>query len=95
MAGKSSGSKNNSNSKVATNAKICAQKAVEDRLKAPSTAKFCSYSDMTAIHLGGSEWKITGYVDAQNSFGSTQREYWTVTLTLTSTGFEDDTVTFD
>lgn len=87
-------SKSNS-SDEATDAKICAKKAVEDQLKSPSTAKFCKYTEMTATNLGGDKWKVTGYVDAQNSFGATLRENWTVTLTLTGSGFKDYTVTFD
>lgn len=83
------------NSEEARSAKICAVKAVEDNLKSPSTADFCSYNDMTATNLGGDKWKVTGYVDAQNSFGATMRENWTVTLTLTGSGFKDYTVTFD
>lgn len=83
-----------SNYNTETNAKICAEKAVEDRLKAPSTADFCSYSQMTATNLGGDKWKVTGYVDAQNSFGAMVRQYWTVTLTLTKTGFRDYSVSF-
>lgn len=85
----------NSNSDEARNAKVCAVKAVEDSLKSPSTADFCSYNDMTATNLGGDKWKVTGYVDAQNSFEATLRENWTVTLTLTDSGFKDYTVTFD
>ena len=77
-----------------TNAKICAEKAVEDKLKSPSTAKFCSYTQMTATNLSGDKWKITGYVDSQNSFGATVRQYWTVNLTLTKTGFVDYSVSF-
>lgn len=77
-----------------TDAKICAKKAVEDQLKSPSTAKFCKYTEMTATNLGGNKWKVSGYVDAQNSFGATLRNNWTVTLTLTTSGFTDATVTF-
>lgn len=73
-------------------AKICAVKAVEDNLKSPSTAKFCSYSEMTAENLGGNQWRIEGYVDAQNSFGAMIRENWIVTLTLTGEGFTDYSV---
>lgn len=77
-----------------TEAKICAKKVVEDHLKAPSTAKFCKYYEMNATNLGENKWKITGYVDAQNSFGATLRENWTVTLTLTTSGFTNATVNF-
>ena len=78
-----------------TDAKICAKKAVEDCLKAPSTADFCSYSEMDTTYLGNDKWKITGYVDAENSFGAVLRQKWTVTLTLTSSGFKDADVMFE
>lgn len=80
--------------KSATDAKICAEKAVTDSLKSPSTAKFCKYTEMTATNLGGDRWKVTGYVDAQNSFGAVIRTNWTVTLTLTGKGFTDYQVDF-
>lgn len=83
-----------SSNKSATDAKICAEKAVTDSLKSPSTAKFCKYTEMTATNLGGDKWKVTGYVDAQNSFGAVMRTYWTVTLTLTGKGFTDYSVDF-
>ena len=84
----------NKSSERSTDAKVCAKKVVEDNLRSPSTAKFCKYTEMTASNLGGNKWKITGYVDAQNSFGATVRENWTVTLTLTTSGFTDATVSF-
>ena len=85
----------NTTSNQENDAKVCAKKAVEDQLKSPSTAKFCTYTEMTATNLGGNKWKITGYVDAQNSFGATLRENWTVTLTLTTSGFSDASVIFN
>lgn len=94
LAKKSISGSNKSNDSE-TDAKICAKKAVEDRLKAPSTADFCSYSEMDATYLGDDRWKITGYVDAENSFGAMVRQNWTVTLTLTASGFTDYDVTFD
>lgn len=83
-----------SSSDDATDAKVCAKKVVEDNLKAPSTAKFCSFTEMEAKDLGGKRWEVSGYVDAQNSFGATVRQYWTVTLTLTETGFKDYSIDF-
>ena len=84
-----------SSSDKATDAKICAQKVVKDNLKSPSTAKFCKYAEMTATNMGGDKWKITGWVDAQNSFGATVRENWTVILTLTGSGFKDASISFN
>lgn len=82
------------NTKDALNAKICAEKVVKDNLKAPSSAKFCNYSEMQATNISGKKWKITGYVDAQNSFGTMLRQNWIVTLTLTDNGFTDYSVSF-
>lgn len=90
-----SGKEDNDSSDESTNAKVCAVKAVKDNLKSPSTADFCSYSEMTAENLGGDKWKISGYVDAENSMGAMLRQNWTVTLTLTSSGFTNYSVTFD
>lgn len=75
-------------------AKVCAEKFVRDNLKSPSTASMCSFSEMNATNTGGNQWNITGYVDAQNSFGATIRSHWIVTLTLTSSGFTDASVVF-
>ena len=75
-------------------AKIYARLIVEDQLKVPSTADFCLYSEMDATNLEGNRWEITGYVDAENSFGAKLRQNWTVTLTLTSSGCTDYSVDF-
>ena len=74
---------------------VCAQKAVEDTLKSPSTAKFCSYTDASIQNLGGDKYHVSGYVDAQNSYGATLRKNFTVTLTLTSQGFTNSYVEID
>ena len=68
---------------------VCAIKYVEDNLKSPSTAKFCKYTDATVMRVGEDEYIIHGYVDAQNSFGATVRQIWTVSLFLTEKGFRD------
>lgn len=46
------------------------QQFTEQRLKAPSTAKWpWGYSDKTT-DLGGGRYRVRTYVDAQNSFGA-------------------------
>ena len=55
---------------------------VTDRLKAPATAEFCRMSQGT-ITKSGDTWTITGYVDAENSFGATLRNNFTVIITFT------------
>ena len=90
----SNNSSNSNNSSEANNAKICAEKAVKDMLRAPKTAEFCSYTEMIATNLGDNRWEVSGYVDAENSFGALLRQNWTVRLTLIDTGFKDYTVDF-
>lgn len=62
---------------------IAATDVVESKLKSPSTADFCRSSDAT-ITRSGNTWTISGYVDAQNSFGATIRNNFTVKVTFTS-----------
>lgn len=83
--GSSSGKSDSWNNEIS--AKTYAEFMVKDNLKAPSTAKFCnSATEMNAKNLGGSKWKVTGWVDAQNSFGAMIRSDFEVTLELTETG---------
>ena len=56
---------------------------VSDQLKAPSTAQFCRRHQGT-ITQDGDTWTIKGYVDAENSFGATLRNNFTVVITFTS-----------
>lgn len=49
---------------------------VEERLKAPSTAKF---GDWEETEQDGT-WTLTGYVDAENSFGATVRNRFRVVI---------------
>lgn len=76
-------------------AKVCAKDAVKQVLNSPSTAKFCPSYEMTAVNTGGANWKVTGYVDAQNAFGTYIRKNWIVTLELTEEGYKHGKVTFD
>lgn len=69
------------------NAKSYAMIIVKDNLKAPSTAKFCNTArEMTAKNLGGAKWRVTGWVDAENSFGAMIRSDFEVVLELSSKG---------
>lgn len=67
----------------------CAKLIVEDYLKAPSTAKFCKLSDATVTHLGNGEYMVTGWVDAENSYGAMIRSDFVVTYTATEKGFKN------
>lgn len=77
---------------------VCAQDVVKKNLKSPSSAKFCLMSEAT-IHYngedgGGSRYTVSGYVDAQNSFGAMIRKNFTVNLTVTKDGYKRATCTF-
>jgi fluoride ion exporter CrcB/FEX len=60
-----------------------AKNEVESRLKSPSTAEFCPTSDVT-ISCDDNTWTVSGWVDAQNSFGATLRNEYTVKITFSS-----------
>lgn len=62
------------------NAYIAAESYVTDRLKAPSTAKFGGYDPKNVLIVGPCKFFISGYVDAQNSFGAMIRNNYYVSL---------------
>jgi hypothetical protein len=59
---------------------------VEQRLKAPATAKFPYISDsgVSVRSSGNCTHTVTGYVDAQNSFGALIRSQYNVTVQYTN-----------
>jgi|GEM_PF-5699808 len=65
-----------------------AKEAVEDKLKAPSTAKFCSsYSDPDVeITQLGDTYTVKSYVEAENSFGAQIRNEFTVKVSRNTDG---------
>lgn len=73
---------------------VCAQDIVNSKLKAPSTAKFCSYTEATVTYNGGSDYTVEGYVDAENGYGAKIRTNFIVTLTLSEKGYKNGYVTF-
>lgn len=60
---------------------VAVKDAVSDRLKSPSTAEFCPLSEAT-FSCSDNTWTVTGWVDAQNSFGATRRNDFTVVITF-------------
>lgn len=50
---------------------------VEQSLKSPDSADFPSFSDHQVTELGEQRWKVSSYVDAENSFGASLRTDWT------------------
>lgn len=62
-------------------AKVMAETFVRKQLKSPSTADFPWHPDeYTATEIEKNVWRVSGYVDAQNSFGATIRTHWTVII---------------
>lgn len=59
---------------------FASQEFVKDKLKAPSTAKFPWYSEVVVTDLGGGRFRVSAYVDAQNSFGAQIRTRYTCVL---------------
>lgn len=62
---------------------VIAEKEVKASLKSPSTAKF-SPSSETSVTRSGNTWRVTGWVDAQNGFGTTLRNSYTVKIEFAS-----------
>jgi hypothetical protein len=71
----------NDNSKVW----VLAKHEVESRLKSPSSAKFPSQSEANISEVGD-KYIVKSYVDAENSFGASIRNKFTVTLRKNSSG---------
>lgn len=65
-----------------------AEKVVTASLKSPSTAKFpFSYNDEgVSFSKSGNTYTVTGWVDAENSYGATLRNNFTVTMTKSGYG---------
>lgn len=60
-------------------ARSMAHEFVRRRLKAPATAKFVAYDNISRF-TGSCDFTVEGDVDAQNSFGATIRSHYIVTL---------------
>lgn len=67
---------------------VLAKSSVKNRLKSPSSAKFpFSYgSDGVSIQSSGNKYKVTAYVEADNSFGAKLKKDFVVYLTRSGTG---------
>jgi len=60
------------------NAYYISQQFVEDRLKSPASAEFPRFSNsgVSVSYTGNDTYKVSAYVDAQNSFGALIRTYY-------------------
>ena len=76
-------------------ASIICEDIVKGQLVAPSTAKFASYSEQQIWTLGKESgayknaYRVTGYVDAQNSFGAQIRTYYTCDISYNGGEWSD------
>lgn len=60
---------------------------VEKRLLSPGSAQWADYSkDAVYFDRSMSRWKVTSWVDSQNSFGALMRTHYTCTLHHTGGG---------
>jgi hypothetical protein len=66
-------------------ARVLAEDAIREKLKAPATAKFSGTSDTRVIQFEPNRWMVNGHVDAQNVFGAQIRSNYSVTVE-----FEDE-----
>lgn len=57
-----------------------AQISVKSQLKAPSTARFSGSKETQVKDLGDDTYIVTGWVEAQNSFGAMVRSSFSVKL---------------
>ena len=64
---------------------IIAKEIVKGSLKSPSSAKFCSSSEVTVSNSGNS-YTVTGWVEAQNSYGAMLKQDFIVTYDATQSG---------
>jgi len=77
-----------------------AQNLVKEQLKSPSTASFPSSASAYRVETDGTYFYVSGYVDAQNSFGAELRQEWTASFKMGNTSgaqykISDYSVTFD
>ncbi|HDK7176616.1 TPA: hypothetical protein PTV31_003234 [Clostridium botulinum] len=59
---------------------------IEQKLKSPSTAKFQEFDEKLVRDLGGDQYKVSGYVDAENGFGANIRSNWHCTVRIEGEG---------
>jgi len=60
------------------------EELVERQLKAPATAKFAPARETVIANLGGGKYRVSGYVDSQNSFGALIRSRYSCAVTTTN-----------
>jgi len=59
---------------------VQAETYVKDILKSPKSAKFSGITETNATEISTDEWEVTGWVDAENSFGADVRSNYRVVM---------------
>lgn len=59
---------------------IVSKRYIESILKSPTTADF-PFLDFKSTHFGDGRYRVTSYVDSQNSYGATVRSDWSILMT--------------
>lgn len=68
---------------------VMTQDVIQSQLKSPSSAIFPDQPQVVIDDLGNNKFEISGYVEAENSFGASIKTPFTVTLTVNETYNEE------
>jgi len=68
--GTGDGTAKSANEASPSEAAVMAEEFVKGKLKAPGTAEFNSYDPDKVTEIEENKFKVTGWVDAENSFGA-------------------------
>lgn len=69
-------------------AQLACQRFVSSRLKAPSTASFAPFEELSISESGDSKFVVSGWVDSQNSFGAKLRTPYLCSVQFVGTRVE-------
>lgn len=72
----------------------CMQILVKKRLKSPSSASFPFGGAQGVTPLGSGRYRVSSYVDAQNSFGATLRQPFTGVIRRVGDGWQLESFEF-
>jgi len=79
---------------------VISKRYIESILKSPTTADF-PFLDFESTHFGEGRYRVTSYVDSQNSYGAMIRSNWSILMTykggeeFSSNSWELEEVIFD
>ncbi len=70
----------NNKAELEDTAYIVSKRYIESILKSPTTADF-PFLDFKSTHFGDGRYRVTSYVDSQNSYGAMIRSDWSILMT--------------